>query len=242
MPYRSNAYKHERSELMPENIHSGHRKRMRSRFDKVNFEGWSEHEVLEYLLFFVYRRSDTNALAHRLIDRFGSLEGIFEATQQELCKVKGVGEQAAYFMRAVGSAIKYIETNRTPEVRINKANIGKYLSGIFASKKRECFYLILLDKNMHVITNVEMSHGDFEHTDIDISEIINIAVKHEAAVAIAAHNHPSGVLAPSEADITTTRIISEALALVNSRLYEHYIFSGGEYTGIIEFMNKKKKH
>ena len=93
---------------MADNIHSGHRKRLRNRFDKVGFVGWSDHEVLEFLLFSVFRRCDTNALAHRLIDTCGSLGGVFNASQELLMSVDGIGEQAAYYLRTLGAAFAYM--------------------------------------------------------------------------------------------------------------------------------------
>ena len=225
---------------MADNIHSGHRKRLRNRFDKVGFEGWSDHEVLEFLLFSVFRRCDTNALAHRLIDTCGSLGGVFNASQELLMSVDSIGEQAAYYLRTLGAAFAYMNDNIKGGLRLNKGNIAKYLRRLFAGKKHECFYMIMLDKSMCVLSKQLLFEGDFAHTEVNITEIFRAAVKEDAAHVIAAHNHPSGVLAPSEADISTTRLIQEALTLVDSSLLEHYIVSGSECIGILEYLSKNK--
>ena len=75
-----------------ENLHEGHRKRMKERFIKSGLDDFAPHNILELLLFYSIPRGDTNPVAHRLIDTFGSLSGVFDATPEELAKVDGVGE------------------------------------------------------------------------------------------------------------------------------------------------------
>lgn len=225
---------------MAGNIHMGHRKRLRNRFDKVGFEGWSEHEVLEFLLFSIFRRCDTNELAHRLIDTFGSLSGVLNASHESLTSVEGIGEKSAYYLRTLGAAFTYMNENVKSGLRLNKGNTKKYLQRLFAGKKYECFYMIMLDRNMRVLSKQVLFEGDFSHAQISVTDIFRSAVKENAAHVIAVHNHPSGVLAPSESDIATTKIIQEALVLVGSSLLEHYIVSGSECIGILEYLSKKK--
>ena len=77
------------------NIHEGHRKRLRQRFDQVGLDGFSEHEILELILFQVIPRRDTNPLAHELINHFGNLAEVLDASKDELMQVPGVGEAVA---------------------------------------------------------------------------------------------------------------------------------------------------
>ena len=87
---------------MTESIHSGHREKMRKRFihDK-GFENFEDHQILELLLFYANTRSDTNPLAHELIDAFGSLKGVLEARPEQLMQVKGIGEKQAVLISMV---------------------------------------------------------------------------------------------------------------------------------------------
>ncbi len=80
---------------MKENIHAGHRARMKERFRKEGLDGFSPHEVLELLLYEYIPRIDTNPLAHRLMERFGSLLGVLQASVDELCGVPGIGKKTA---------------------------------------------------------------------------------------------------------------------------------------------------
>ena len=76
-------------------VHDGHRSRMRKRYRHEGLDGFAPHEVLELLLFYGRARGDTNALAHSLLDCFGSLKGVLEATPEQLMTVKGIGEESA---------------------------------------------------------------------------------------------------------------------------------------------------
>ena len=73
------------------NIHKNHRERLRERAINSGFQDFHDHQVLELLLFYALPRIDTNDLAHSLIERFGSLEGVFKADRNELLSVSGVG-------------------------------------------------------------------------------------------------------------------------------------------------------
>ncbi|MFR4415625.1 MAG: helix-hairpin-helix domain-containing protein [Butyricicoccus sp.] len=80
---------------MPDNPHMGHRQRMLDKFRRFGLEIFSDHEVLEMLLYFAVRQGDTNPTAHRLMQRFGSLHAVLEATEDELQTVEGVGPRSA---------------------------------------------------------------------------------------------------------------------------------------------------
>ena len=82
-------------------IHSGHRSRVKTEFLTRGLEGWSDHRVLELLLFYAIPQGDVNALSHALIERFGSLSGVLDASADELKKVPGVGEHSAVLLRLI---------------------------------------------------------------------------------------------------------------------------------------------
>ena len=92
-------------------VHAGHRARMRERFMKEGLSGFSEHEVLEFLLMFAIPQRDVNPLAHRLIDRFGSLSAVLESSPAELTRVDGVGENAAALLSLMPQLMGYQPMN-----------------------------------------------------------------------------------------------------------------------------------
>ena len=84
-----------------DNLHSGHRQRMFQRFMESGFDGYQPHEILEVLLFEVQPRRNTNELAHRLLDRFGSLRGVLCADRDALMQVRGVGRVTADYITSI---------------------------------------------------------------------------------------------------------------------------------------------
>ena len=81
--------------------HSGHRQRVKTEFLARGVEGWSDHRILELLLFYAIPQGDVNELAHRLVDHFGSLAWVLDASAEELKKVSGVGEHTAVLLKLV---------------------------------------------------------------------------------------------------------------------------------------------
>ena len=89
-------------ETHEKNVHEGHREKVRKRFMQENgFDHFEDHQILEMLLFYANSRSDTNPIAHRLLDTFGSLKGVLEARPEMLMTVPGVGESAAALISMV---------------------------------------------------------------------------------------------------------------------------------------------
>lgn len=122
------------------NIHEGHRKRLRQRFDQVGLDGFSEHEILELILFQVIPRRDTNPLAHELINHFGNLAEVLDASKDELMQVPGVGEAVASFL-CLFSAVNHWQRKQgeKPEKVIlnTSAKAGSYLSAVSEGAPRK---------------------------------------------------------------------------------------------------------
>ena len=92
------------------NIHAGHRRRVKAEFLERGLSGLPAHRVLELLLFYAIPRGDVNPLAHRLVDHFGSLTGVFHATYEQLLEVEGIGENAAVLLQLVPAvSARYLE-------------------------------------------------------------------------------------------------------------------------------------
>ena len=88
-------------------IHDGHRQRLKERFLRDGLDGFDELYVLELLLYYCIARKDTNPIAHGLLDYFGSLTAVLEATPEELQKVPGVGKEAATFLTLIPQLGRY---------------------------------------------------------------------------------------------------------------------------------------
>ncbi len=118
----------------PDNLHEGHRERLRNRFVKDGLESFEDHNILELLLFYSIARKDTNEEAHALINEFGSLSGVFDASYEDLCKVKGIGERTASLIKLVPEIFRKYETDKINKngVILNNAElVAKYASKYF---------------------------------------------------------------------------------------------------------------
>ena len=99
-------------------IHDGHRQRMRNRFLKSGLANMETHEVLELLLYHCIPRSDTNALAHRLIKRYKTLRGVLQAPVAELMAIEGVGEGTATFLSLLNETVRYVNVEKAADIKI----------------------------------------------------------------------------------------------------------------------------
>ncbi|MBQ5319429.1 MAG: RadC family protein [Oscillospiraceae bacterium] len=208
------------------NVHEGHRARMRKRFRETGFEGFNEHEVIEMLLFYACPRKDTNALAHTLIDRFGSIAGIMDADYEELVKIKGITENAATLFKMIPKFLPLYYNSKSEERSFsNSDELKKMFSTYFVGLKHEEFRLACFDNNFRMISNILISSGAPSSTAINIRKIIEEALRTKAAFVAVAHNHPHGDSLASNEDINATRQINAAMQLISVELIDHVIVS-----------------
>ena len=217
-------------------IHAGHRNRMKERFCNEGLDNFDEHQVLELLLFYCIPRVDTNPIAHALLDRFGSLAQVMEAPVEELEKVQGIGHNAAVFLSLVTAAGRYYQINSAMRnVMINSVEeCGKYLLPFFYGKRNEIVYLLCLDAKCKVLCCKEIGEGSVNSAGVPIRRIVEMALAANATTVVLAHNHPSGLAVPSEADVLTTRRIAAALATVEIGLIDHIVVADNDFVSMTQ--------
>ena len=211
-------------------IHAGHRSRVKTEFLARGLEGWPDHRVLELLLFYAIPQGDVNDLAHALIDRFGSLAGVLDASADELKKVPGVGEHTAVLLRlipAIGG--RYVE-DRGSMGRIVRTTdeAAKVLRPCFEGARNEMVYILCLDGKGKLLGVRKVSEGSIFASDINIRRIAEEAMGLRAAAIYLAHNHISNLAFPSAADWQATDVIRAALAPLGLELIDHIIFVDGD--------------
>ncbi len=208
------------------NIHEGHRERLRHRFLKDGLDGFEPHNVLELLLFFSIPMKDTNEEAHALINTFGSLSSVFDANFDDLCKVKGIGEKSATLIKLMPELFKKYEIDKVDndDIVLNSCElVAKYVSKYFKGITDEQLYLLCLDSSLRVLCFEQVSSGTVNAAPINNRKIVELAYKYNAANIILVHNHPSGVVAPSRADINATISMAELLKSLGMKLNDHII-------------------
>ena len=214
--------------------HEGHRERMKKRFLQHGLESFDDHNVLELLLFYAVARRDTNLLAHRLLDAFGTLDKVFEALPEELMAVEGIGEHAAALIRLVPAAAQryLVLRDSMDDILTDTAAIGRYLVARFMTQRRECVMLLCLDTKMKVLDCRVIGEGSLSSISFSVRDIVKTCLMYNTKYAVIAHNHVSGIAVPSQQDIYATREIKKALEMVDIRLIDHIIVGGQDFVSL----------
>ena len=214
------------------NPHSGHRQRVRAKFiSQGNLDGFAEHNILEFLLFYAVPRADTNELAHRLIDSFGSLKGVFDAPYEALTQIDGIGENAAVLMKLIPSVSRAYFTQQTADIKTicSTADAISYLTPKFASLRYESLVMLCLNRSGKILKCSVISEGGIDYTQADLRKILFDILSCHATEIIIAHNHPGGLCVPSKADIAMTQMIADSVMNTGTTLRNHIIISDNDY-------------
>ena len=216
--------------------HDGHRKRMKQRFLRHGLSSFDDHTVLELLLFYAQPRKDTNPIAHRLMDTFGSLDAVFEASPEALMKVEGVGESAAVLIHLVPEAARRYRIAKEDPGRIISCaeDAGQYLVPRFLNCRGEAVYLLCLDAKHRLLDCRELGSGDPSSVLLSIRHIAELALMQNASAVILAHNHPNGLAIPSQEDRTASIRVRDALAALNITLLDHIIVADEDFVSMAE--------
>lgn len=217
-------------------VHDGHRERLRARFAEHGLDSFNELNALELLLCYAIPRRDTNEIAHRLLDAFGSLSGVFQASMQELTSVPGIGENAATLILMVPQIVKKAHVSKAKETKIirNSTDAGNYLLPYFLDEPDEIVMMLCLDNKRAVICCREMGRGVVNCVDANIRRMVETALKVKTTTVIVAHNHPNGVALPSREDDNFTRTLYRSLGLLGITLEDHIIVANNEFVSLAD--------
>jgi len=216
-------------------VHDGHRERLRNRFLSFGLDSLEDHEVLELLLFFCIHRKDTNALAHELLNTFGSLDAVMDASLSELTTIKGISDHTAHLLLLCKPLCRryMIRQNNDKRALITTELYSKYIMPYFFGAKVEQVYLLCLDAKAKPLCCRELSEGGTLSSSLSIRKAAQIALDCKAVSVILAHNHPGGGTSPSENDRHATTILKETLAPLGIQLIDHIIVSGNNFSSVM---------
>ena len=214
--------------------HTGHRQRMKAEFLARGIEGWPDHRVLELLLFYSIPQGDVNGLAHELIERFGSLAGVLDASVDELYKVKGVGEHTAVLLRMLPALLGRYQASRTRlNDIVNSADDAyPWLEPYFFGARNEMVYVLCLDGKRQVLGVRKVAEGSIQMAEMNARRIAEEAMGLRAARIYVAHNHVSNLAIPSQADWLTTDTLRGALRPIGIELIDHLVFVDGDMVSL----------
>ena len=206
--------------------HLGHRERMRQRFERDSgMDSFAPHEALELLLTYAIPRKDTNPIAHRLIERFGSLHAVLEAPADELTAVPEIGQRAAQLITMLLPLFRLYENDRLKSrVTLDSFRLLRdYCSALYHGVTIEKFYLLSLDNRLKLIDARVIAEGTLDEVPIYPREVVATLLRLNAAGAVISHNHPGQTSAPSDADIRLTHRLYRVLSEIGITLHDHVI-------------------
>lgn len=218
------------------NIHAGHRERLRNRYMADGIGGFSDHELLELLLGFTIPRADTNPIAHRLIDEFSSLKGVFEARPEQLKKVRGMGAGSAVFIAMIRDCFRRYEQCSALETKqlANRKAAQEYCLSLSAGERNEQFRVICLDTRCKLLGTRKITDGTLNEVAAYPRVVVETALNYNAHSVILTHNHPGGTLAPSREDIASTLQLQRLLGGLGVILLDHIIVAGLNTYSMVE--------
>jgi DNA repair protein RadC len=216
---------------MKENPHVNHRIRIRKRYREKGLGAFAEHEALELLLYYCYPRRDTNEIAHKMINAFGSLHNLMDAEVKDIMDRCGVSENVAVLVNLIPSlAALYLRTKWSQKIIINNEKVaGPYITSLFVDSTVESFYLLSLDAKFQLNHVSLIAEGTLNESAVYPREIVSEAIRHKACYVILAHNHPSGSMRPSQKDLDVTRKIIDGLGFIRIKVLDHIIVAGDKY-------------
>ncbi len=210
--------------------HGGHRQRMRERFMREKLRSFAPHEALEMLLYYAIPRQDTNPIAHRLIDHFGSFQAVLEADTKELSEVDGVGEQAAVLISMLLPLLRiYLTEKMLPRQAIRDyGQIDQYCGALFTGATQEQCYVLAFDSKLRLKGCEMLSEGTVASVEMNPRRLVSVLLKYGASGAVVTHNHLSDNASPSMEDVDMTHLLTDLLEKVQIRLYDHIIVAAKE--------------
>ena len=219
------------------NIHSGHRERLKEQAALYGIDHWPQHQVLEHLLFFAIPQRDTNEIAHKLIDKYGSLVDVFKASFDSLKEIKGLGDNSAALITLIPKLFRYVENIKVNQKSLtfeHVSQVAQYMIPKFYNVKKEILYVLILDNKQSLISADIVLEGVINRINVDPRVIMEKVMAHNASNIVLCHNHPDGLAAPSYEDIMLTKKIVEILGEFGINVLDHIIVADNEYCSMME--------
>lgn len=221
---------------MADSLHGGHRDRLKKRFLQQGLDGFTDIQALELLLFYSIPRQDTNPIAHKLLQHFGSLSQVLEAPAEELMQVGGIKEHSAVLLNLINQMGRFYLVDKAQRERVLPTieDCARYLQPYFYGRMNETVFLLCLDAKCKALCCKEVGEGSVNSAGISVRRIVETALREGATTVVLAHNHPSGIAIPSPEDIQTTRRVAAALQSVEIHLADHIVVADDDYVSMVQ--------
>ena len=181
-------------------MHEGHRERLRERAIANGLDSQQPHELLELILFNFIPRKDTNAIAHQLLDSFGSISKVLDAKVEDLLSIPNMTRRAALALHSLPVIVKLYENdkNKPQKILATRDIAAKYVISEVKYLAKEQLYILCLDTNCKLMNSLVFKSDNIDSVNVSVKDITKSVMRSGCKKIIMAHNHPSGGLPPSD--------------------------------------------
>ena len=215
----------------------GHRERLRKRFLATKLDGFSEHEILELLLSFTIVRRDCKSISKEILLKYNSLYNFISQSESTMLSEKYISERSIVLLKLIFELVEkelYKNTFSKTITISDNYKLLEYLKFSLSYKSKEIFKIIFLNTQNELLKDENLFFGTIDRSSIYIREIIEKVLAYNAKSIILVHNHPSGSLKPSKADLIVTNKIKEVLEVMDVKILDHIIISKNGYFSFLE--------
>lgn len=209
----------------------GHRKRVIEKLKNNGYKQFNDYEIVELMLFLVFKRIDTKLIAKQLLKRFNTIDNILNAPDEELMTISGIGKSTCNAFKIINSIVKFVINSKIINKNVIECfnDVINYIKLNMKNLNNEEVRILLLNNKNIIIDDVVIQKGSIDYVEIYPQEILKQCINKCAKSIILIHNHPSGNPSPSTQDIYITNKIQEATSLFNITLFDHIIVGGDKY-------------
>ncbi len=215
---------------------TGHRQRMLLRYLGEGLDNFTSQEVLELMLGLVLIRKDNKLLSKIMIQEFGSLNNVLNASVDELEKITGISKRSIIFLRFMKDAAVFClrEKVLNADCVSSLSDVLSYLQLKYKGEKKEEFRVLFLNNKNMILRDETISTGTVNEAKIYIRELMERVFHYGSSAIMLIHNHPSGTMKPSQDDLQITRKIKQSMDFVNVRVLDHVIVGDNAYFSFAE--------
>jgi DNA repair protein RadC len=211
--------------------HKEHRVRLRKKYRTSGIDAFHDYEALELLLCYAIPRGDVKPPAKALLKTFGSIKGVIDADMSDLEKVRGIGPSSAVALKLLKDLCAlYLKQHAMEKPQITcTSELVNYCKTALGGLKDEQFRVIYLDAQNRIIDDESIQEGIVNQAVVYPRKVLENALKRKASAIILLHNHPSGNIRPSDADIRLTKTIQETARVLDILVHDHIIIGENRF-------------